>query len=564
VGRDISLSIPRRGALGSLRIPNEEDGEKTAAYFGISAGPPYWNSDLPHQLYDISLEDDRITASTNWPSRPGLTHEIIYRIDPAGYAEVTSSILNESSFDQKIKFAGRWGGGYPFVAATRAIPVEKGIIVCEEVYNQIPDITEDYPKDTTGLASPWLAQSNGKHSLMAWFPSWEKLHYGRPETEEIVVHPGEKAHSPVFRMLLSRGDLKILLSDARILGWDTGSSLTKIDFADHNIEPVIGEGYELKLSHNLLGKRSGTISINGNLAAEGSVNRGSSVKAAVRETGSLDISICIAGRESVYPVRVVPSNASATELIEKDGILSLANGRMKALIDPSEFGHVYSLRLDGAEYLMSSHPGPSDFAWEKPWFGGIHPRIMDGRENPFRLDTVDCLWKTFEAISGGLPEKGWVMLWTVNHKRFGSLDIEWRISILPEVPLLKTSFSARASHGSYFGGEMDIRGFLSPGGEHDRAILTAESKPLLRQGREHAGAWFDVGRWGRVETPGEGFVEAHSLNDGIFFSEDYADKGCHLSIMNTHDRERTIETFWIFGNCEDDEALSRIYRVQLG
>jgi len=563
VGRDISLSIPRRGALGSLRIPNEEDGEKTAAYFGISAGPPYWNSDLPHQLYDISLEDDRITASTNWPSRPGLTHEIIYRIDPAGYAEVTSSILNESSFDQKIKFAGRWAGGHPFEAGSRIIPLDRGIFICEEVYNQIPDITEDYPKDTAGLASPWLAQSNGEHSLIAWFPSWEKLHYGRPETEEIVVHPGQKAHSPVFRMLLSRGDIDVLLSDARILGWDTGSSLRRIDFTDHNIEPIIGEGYELKLSHNLLGKRSGTISINGNLAAKGSVNRDSSIKAAVRETGTLDISTCIAGRESVYPVRIVPSSAPAVELIERDGILSMANERMKVLIDPSEFGHVYSLRLDGVEYLMSSHPGPSDFAWEKPWFGGIHPRIHNDRRNPFKLDTIDCDFKEYETVSAGLLEKGWELTWRVNHKKFGSLDLEWRVSMLPEVPLLKTGFSARASGGAYLGREMDVRGFLSPGGEHDRAILTAQSKPLLRQGRDHAGAWFDVGRWGRVETPGEGFVEAHSFSDGFFFSEDYADKGCHLSMENTLEREKSIETFWIFGNCGDDEALSRIYRAQL-
>ena len=273
-----------------------------------------------------------------------------------------------------------------------------GIIICEEVYNQIPDITEDYPKDPSGLASPWLAQSNGKHSLMAWFPSWEKLHYGRPETEEIVVHPGEKAHSPVFRMLLSRGDIDVLLSDARILGWDTGSSLNRTAFMNHNLKPIIADDFDLSLSHNLLGKRNASIAVAGSVITEGSISAGTSIPARAEKTGSLDVSLSIAGRESVYPVRVVSSGAPAVETIEKDGILSLANGRMKALIDPSEFGHVYSLELDGTEYLMSSHPGPSDFAWEKPWFGGIHPRIHNDRRNPFKLDTIDCVFKEYETV----------------------------------------------------------------------------------------------------------------------------------------------------------------------
>ena len=118
-------------------------------------------------------------------------------------------------------------------------------------------------------------------------------------------------------------------------------------------------------------------------------------------------------------------------------------------------------------------------------------------------------------------------------------------------------------HDVYLGAEFDIRGFLSPGGEHDKVILTAQSNPQLRQGREHAGAWLDAGRWGRVETPGKGFVEAHSVGEGILFSEDYADSGCHFAIFNMLDRKKEIEVLWLFGNCEDDEALSRIYRAQL-
>jgi len=479
IGKDITLGISRIGAMGSISIPDEDDREKVVGYIGMTAGPPYWNSDLPHQLYDISIRDNEVVAGTIWPSRPGLKHELIYRLDPAGYAEVSSSILNESASDQIVCFAARWGGGYPFEAGTRIIPLKKGIFACRVVHNQIPDVSEDYPKDTAGLGAPWLAVSSGEMTLGAWFPSWKKLQYGRPETEDIVIAPGKREHSLPFRVLLARGDLKIFLSDARILGWDTGSALERTGFIDHNVEPVMREGYELKLSHNLLGKRKGTIAINGAIAANGSVSSSSSISAAISEAGAAEISLGIAGRDSVYPVRIISSAAPSAELSEKDGILTISNGRMKALIDPSEFGHVYSLRLDGVEYLMSSHPGPSDFAWEKPWFGGIHPRIND-RNRPFRLDSLDCSWKEFEILTAGLQARGWEISWAVDHKKYGSLDLTWKVSMLPEVPVLKTHFRPEAVHKAYLGGHFDIRGFLCPGGEHDKVILSAQSEPRLR------------------------------------------------------------------------------------
>ena len=562
VGKESSLAVSRTGVWGSIWIPGEDDRDKMAGTIRISAGPPYWNSDLLHQVYDIKLGDGEVIAETAWPSRPGLKFEARYRLDAAGFMTVESSVINESSADQKVSFIANWNGGFPFAAGKRVIPLKKGLLVCREVYNQIPDRSEDYPRDTAELAAPWLAMSCGNMALMAWFPGWQKLQFGRPQTEELIAAPGERAVSPPFRVLLSRGDLKDLLINARILGWDTGSSLDRTGFIDHNIEPVIGEGYELKLSHNLLGKRDGAVSINGSLAAEGSVNSGSSISAEVHKAGDVEISLYIAGRELVYPVRIISSTAPPAELSEKDGILTISGGRLKAQIDPSEFGHVYSLHLDGVEYLMSSHPGPSDFAWEKPWFGGILPRIND-RNKPFRLDSIDCSWNEFETISAGMTEKGWEMHWAVNHKKYGSLDLTWRVSMLPEVPILKTYFCPRAIHDAYLGGEFDIRGFLSPGGEHDKVILTAQSNPQLRQGREHAGAWLGTGRWGRVETPGRGFVEVHSISDDILFAEDYADSGCHFAIFNTLDRKKEIEVLWIFGNCGDDEALSKIYRAQL-
>jgi len=252
VGKDITIAVTKMGAWGTLWYPGSGDREKRVGTVRISAGPPYWNSDLPHQIYSMALQEDQISAETSWPSRPGLKYRIRYRMDTAGYIEVQSSVINESASDQKVNFIGNWSGGFPFVAGTCIIPLKKGLFIDREVYNQVPDSAEDYPKNVSELGAPWLAVSNEDKSFMVWFPGWDKLQYGRPETEELTASPGETMESPAFCALLLRGGLKDILSDCRILGWNTGSNLKQIGFIEHNIEPVLGEGHEVILSHNLL------------------------------------------------------------------------------------------------------------------------------------------------------------------------------------------------------------------------------------------------------------------------------------------------------------------------
>ncbi|MEN8209290.1 MAG: GNAT family N-acetyltransferase, partial [Candidatus Fermentibacteria bacterium] len=294
VGKDCTLAVSRTGVWGSIWIPGEDDREKIAGTINISAGPPYWNSDLPHQVYDMSVENGEIAAETVWPSRPGLKHQIRYCMNAAGFLRVESSVINESATDQKVSFIANWRGRFPFTAGKRIIPLKKGLLVCPEVYNQIPDTSEDYPRNSEDLAAPWLAVSSDTMILMAWFPGWLKLQFGRPETEDMIIAPGESAASPLFSVLLQRGELKDLLIAARILGWDTGPALEQLDFIDHNIEPVMREDYKLQLSHNLRGKRNGAISLNGSLITEGSISSGSSISAALQSTGDAEISLEIA------------------------------------------------------------------------------------------------------------------------------------------------------------------------------------------------------------------------------------------------------------------------------
>ena len=152
------------------------------------------------------------------------------------------------------------------------------------------------------------------------------------------------------------------------------------------------------------------------------------------------------------------------------------------------------------------------------------------------------------------------MTWLVDHKKFGSLKVIWSAGLLPSVPVLNTTLECVATSDAYLDGEMDIRGFIQPGGSVSDGILTCESFPGLAQGRDHAGAWTDMGKWARVSRE-ENFVEVYSDGDGVFFCEDYGKEGCHFSVFSGHDRKRTSRLTWIFGATEADDSLTSVYRA---
>ena len=564
IGRDISIEISKTGAHATIWGHSMNDRPSKLGWIGLYAGPPYWNSDLPHQLYDFKLDGNTVYASTVWPARPGMRHESWFRLDHADFIEAGNSVSNGTNSIQKIKFSTGWSGSQLFDPRTDAIPLKEGVYTGRRIYNQIPDFEEDLPRQVDDLGAPWFANSGNNRSIMVYFPGWPGLHYNRPETKEIVIKPGESVESPIFRMFVKDGDYDSLFRGVQNLGWELGETEKRFGFLNHNITPVMRNGAELKLSHNLLGKRNAAITVDGKVLSEGPVFKGTSISATISGSGFSEIGLVMAERENVYPVLILPETVESIELLEEDGILVMSNGRMKALLDPTEFGHVFSLKLDGVEFLMSSHPGPSSFAWEKPWFGGIIPRLSDSREKPFRLDTIKPEWSRFELKTNGLTEKGWELKWKIDHKKYGSLILTWRVSIFPGVPVVRTRFCPEALHETYLGGEFDVRGFLSPGGEHDNAVFSSQNEPLLRQGRKHAGSWSFVGDWARVETPGKGFVEAYSLEKCLFFSEDYAEHGCHFSAYSTHDKKNVVKMLWLFGSGEDDDRLSKVFRKHLG
>jgi len=561
VGKDVVLTIARKGASTAMWTRGENGRPLKLAEFFISAGPPAsWNSDLPKQIYSMEFTGGGIvTASTSWPSRPGMTHFVDVRLDPAGYPESRAGVRNSSKEVQNVSFRVSHRFCEAFEPKTDLIPLAKGLLVEPRVYNQVPDWEEDLTSRVDSLAAPWHGVTNSSMSVMSCIEGWTVFEYDMPGTADTGVEPGETLMSPFFRMLYCEGGVDSLMRKAENLGWELGNWREKTPFLCHDLTPVMTSGAAVSLTHPLHGVRKGEILAGGKQVCCGDVHQGASIAGEIHGKGVVDVSLIVAERSTVLPVYLVKPSESVFSGREQE-FMRLSNGKIDALIDPASVGHVYSVKREGVEYILASHPESSEFAWEKPWFGGIHPRILDENSRPFLLQNHSPIVEGYETVSHGLVEKGWKLSWKVNHWRWGSLEVNWKVGLLPGVPVMKTSLECIPSSKELPAGEMELRGFMQPGGSVQNTVLTCESFPGLEQGREHSGAWAQTGRWARVARD-HSFIEVYPGQAGVSIFADHGQPGCHFCMIGSLSKDRNLEMILLFGTDEEDRALATVYRA---
>jgi ribosomal protein S18 acetylase RimI-like enzyme len=558
VAGDRILAVRRKS--GAARLQTRGAGEKPREIGGLflCAGPPSWQSDLPMQEYDLAVSGDTVSGTTPWPSRPGLEYGFRVRLDPVGYAQCIAWVKNDSPASQKVFFRAYNGFFTDGLPTMMLFPAPSGLLRVRPVENQLPDWDEDLSDRVEGMAAPWYGNESGGFSAMFHYPGWLEMEYHMPGTPETEIPPGGKLESPAFRMLFTGGGSAELLRLAEALGWNVGDLQSKALFPEHNLKPLMGSGADVFLSHPLHGERDAEIRSGGKRVYRGKVKRDATITGTLRGRGAADVSVIMSGRETVVPVHLVGSRSTVVAG-EKNGLLSLKNSRLKALLDPCACGQVFSATLDGTEFLRSSRPA-SQFAWEKPWFGGIHPVIF-GINRPFPLELETPRIDRFQFFRGGLTWQGWRMTWRIDHRDFGSVDLEWVVMMPPGAPVIHTSATCRRLGGTAGPGGLHLRGFLQPGGSVEDEILTCEGFPGLRQGRKHAGAWVPVGKWGRVQREGF-FVEAQEPGE-LLTGDDYGALGCHFSVYSDRNMERSLDVDWIFGNSTEDDSLALIHRAHL-
>lgn len=553
------LTVNRMGGYSRLYRRGHGGESVEAGRFMICPGPPSWNSDLPLQRYRLAFGAGEITGETSWPSRPGLIYRFRASLAGNGVLSLQGSVENGSDNDQQVWFRARNGYGEALEPKTDLIPLKTGLIVAKRVYNQVPDWDEDLPRKVSGLAAPWLGVSGGGMSVMCHFPDWTELEYDLPGTADAMVAPGETMVSPELLVLAVTGGHRDLLETAAALGWRVDRSGETTGFPVDDLLPVMAEGSQATLKNPFSGKRDAEIRCNGNSIAGGTVRSGEGVTGVLEGKGASRIDLVMAGRSTMKHVVLVDGSAEPVRSRDPEGLLLLENGRLRALMDPAACGQVFSVKVDGMEFLKASRPEPSEFVWEKPWFGGIHPRYMGGSHNtPFPLEKHQPLVEECVRVKRGLRESGWRMRWNIDHRELGTVALTWTVWLMPELPVIATELLCVAPGGTYLPGELDVRGFSAIEG----GTVTCDSFPGLQQGRDHAGAWTPAGNWARVAR-GDSFLETHRNGGGMLMVEDYGESGCDMAHYAVHDRESRLFTRWIFGTPAADDETSGVLRSHL-
>jgi GNAT superfamily N-acetyltransferase len=553
-----AVLLSRYGIL-KLELTGERWG-RAISVIRLTAGPPMFGGDLPLQRYSLETDADGIHARCGWPSRPGVSFSQHYSLRSDGLLEGHAEVHNRSESPETFFFAALGWGRIPY-ADTFTMPAEGGVIrsmVHEQVF---PDFTSDFPRRVEDLPDPWLGSAWDGISCLVAFEGWERLDMVYPRTDESEVEPGERLRSPTVSQLTDVGGLRATLRRAANKGWLCQwppNSFTA--FPELDVPPICPTGSEVILRNPMRGTRKACISDGERTLEEGDLALGESLPAKLTQPGNTHLRLSLGGIQRLASVHVAVSGASA-EASRIDGNLRLSNDRFDILINPSARGHVHSLEVKGRQWLHSSDPEPSTFAYFSPWFGGIAPSVStEGRfMSPLRLEDYECSSEKRTVSLWGFQLPSWETSWTIDEEERCSIRVTWTVSIFPGLPLIRTELLAAPLAGYPFGGHCMVEGFFTPDGNRDSVELSYGSPPTA-QGRDNPGCWTYLQGPGRLTGPEGGFVEAYTEPGTVLMAEDYSSMGCFLTAMALPGRSLKSTCTWLVAAPGTDPGIADALR----
>lgn len=152
-------------------------------------------------------------------------------------------------------------------------------------------------------------------------------------------------------------------------------------------------------------------------------------------------------RTSVFSELLLLPNGKVGTSIAEDGSLSASNGRLELKTNPSYYPGLYSIMVDGQEWLDHSYPERTAKAWWNPWAGGM-------KTAPSGINTFSLLKeKTSAAASERLDSAGnkWSGIAitteiTENGHWKGAVYVQYYL-MLPGVPVLASFVELKKDGG---------------------------------------------------------------------------------------------------------------------
>ncbi|HKC74190.1 MAG TPA: hypothetical protein VKF37_08315, partial [Chloroflexota bacterium] len=264
------------------------------------------------------------------------------------------------------------------------------------------------------------------------------------------------------------------------------------------------------------------------------------------------------------------------ETREGQRVLVVDNGYLRFRLAPQFLGSVIALETvaDGMNHLLSAFPRPREFAWWRPWYGGLHATIYGpgSGEFPGPARLYEETFTAQEATQTGHDGRVWrglAMRSMLRGKGLRGLELAATYLTLPGSNLLAARVAVCNHTGATLPVQAALVAYLQPGGTVDGAELlldVAGRRRLLRAQRSEevsADGWVGVRnpRTGRTLALVCGAPEAGARVIGVDCGALGAHAGARATFRLGPSEERGALSFLALARDEDE---ARAYRVLAG
>jgi hypothetical protein len=425
-----------------------------------------------------------------------------------------------------------------------------------------PSADDDFPSKPAGVAEQWAAHSvdgqvhgvvwsaeMGGHEWLPWFFDLD--------TVEQILPPGAVRELPPIQLYCGPGDWR----DVRRI-WQQRSGQLDAEELENGAMPVTSSPYRIglqpspvltladevmvTLSAENVRKQAlnGAITLtspagwqaNRSTFALNNVVHGAPVQEQVTLTsdgrvGAAQAHLALTSRlfDEAIPVPLLRLGDERRQIqmraAERDGhrLSIIDNGRMSWTLAPTFHGGVieWCERSNTANHLFTSFPNEGEFAWMKPWFGGIRPLLPTGDGSwPGKFHTEQF---TVEPVNApdrhSLPWQGLrVTALPAALEALKGLRAEVEYLTLPGSNVLKLCFrliNATAAYRSAGQGYPGFMTYLAVDGDHTHGILHGEVARVgaVQRKRGDGFTMHRIGTWGAVVNPDTGRAAAVVIAD---------------------------------------------------
>jgi len=554
----VRVVISLRG--GETSIINKKTRRPFARQMSEELGPPFWPSELFKNMYTVSTESYRGKAVAEFTVqskkfKARLTRRI--EMDSSPIITINHTMIPEKDISLHFTGEGSLDGG------VLTIPLQEGIISEPTMEDEFPLEDGDLPKDPSHYKEQWVChQRDGT----AFGVVWEKCTEIEPKffslinitmdvhnLKPIYLYAGSGTWKDV-RALWSRIHRKEV-SDVeekpkRI--WEVKPSIILCTQDKINQEVTL-ESYRGRPFKGVIN----------NIPFE--VKRGNpftfEVLYANLDLGvnTRDLPLETALFEKKVPVSIVRVGTSGKVTTKEEDIIEIDNGLYSIKVAPRFCGSVIFFGRE-TNHLLTSYPEPTQLAWFRPWYGGIHPVVYQEERNfPGRMhkETFTHTMVSFE--NHGILWKGVKVTSKMKEIKGIQSETVYATTAFSNVMVIEHALKNVTSAPFDLSTGMSL--YLQPEGSVKDATLYYHQEGLQERRRTQYGGWAHCHDWAAVKG---GTTWLTLVTDSLQVA-DLGKEGAHLFTVNkTKLPPRSTVTSVSFFAAADSLEQSQKYKVLRG